>query len=191
MQINTVTKGRRDYQKTNNKFSTNTRLCYNSGRISYISRNCKAPKKRLQQLNVLTHPHGVDKGDNDEWQIVTTHVRRLIINTGEDLLALTTKEEFQSKDKELPIKRTKVIEDERPCTSYLVQAKRSIKQKNFVSNKQDTANKENEVQTYLLKQLKDFLDVLDALKDSKNNRLLINNEELKELLILKLTLLQR
>ena len=189
MQINTVTKERGDYQKTNNKFSTNTRLCYNCSRISYISRNCKAPKKRLQQLNVLTYPYRVDKGDDDEQQIVTTHVRRLIINTGEDLLALTTKEKFQSKDKKPPIKRTKVKEDERPRTLYLVQAKRSIKQKNSASNKQDTANKENKVQTYLLKQLKDFLDVLDALKDSKKNRLLINNEELKELLILKLTLL--
>ena len=134
MQINTVTKGRGDYQKTNDKFSTNTRLCYNYSRISYISRNYKAPKKRPQQLNVLTHPYEVDKGDDDEQQIVTTHVRRLIINTGEDSLALTTKEEFQSKDKEPPIKRTKVIEDERPRTPYLVQAKRSTKRKDSASN---------------------------------------------------------
>ena len=187
MQIDTVTKGRGDHRKTNDKFSTDTRSCYNCGRIGHISRNCKAPKKRPQQLNVLTHPHGVDEGDDDEWQIVTAHVGRLMIDTGEDSPASTTEEEFQSEDEEPPIKRTKVMEDERPRTPYPVRAKRSTKRKDSVGNEQDTADEENEVWTYLSEQLKDFPDVLDALKNSKNNRSPIDDEELEEPPILELT----
>lgn len=76
MEINNLTKGPVWSNKKNGskeRKDKDTRLCYNCGKIGYISRNCWSPKAR--QMNVLGGP---ELDEEIEWEIILAGVRRLM-----------------------------------------------------------------------------------------------------------------
>jgi hypothetical protein len=109
-------KGRaRKQQRDARKASTgkNTQItCYGCGKPGHIIRNCR--QKVTRQVNVLTDTSHGEDDDDDGWEVVTSNMGRLMIDTGaeEDSPASETEDEYQSTDEQPPAKRHKTVKEE-------------------------------------------------------------------------------